>query len=61
MAWRWSVKLILDRLVNRFAARNFCQAGYGPYRVAAGPDDPVDIPGFNIICGARVDNRNVET
>ena len=32
-AWR---RLILDRLVNRFATRNICQAGYGP-RAGVGP------------------------
>jgi hypothetical protein len=48
-------------LVNRFAPRNICQAGYGPRRGAGRKVDAIDNPYSRPICGAGVDKRNLKS
>jgi hypothetical protein len=56
--WR---RLIPDRLVNRFATRNVCQAGYGPRRGRRPKKSaPIDNPWSRPICGAGVDKHIIE-
>jgi hypothetical protein len=57
--WR---RLIPDRLVNRFATRNICQAGYGPRRGRRPKKStPIDNPWSRPICGAGVDKHNLKS
>jgi hypothetical protein len=56
--WR---RLIPDRLVNRFATRNVCQAGYElGRRRRPKKSTPIDKPWRCPICGAGVDKTQFE-
>jgi hypothetical protein len=54
-------RLIPDHLVNRFAPRNICQAGYGPRSGVGRKIDAIDNPCSRPICEAGVDNRNLKS